>query len=468
MVYLFALLALSVSTFLGFVFLRLLDQENKLMFQESLGLSYGLGLGIVAMIMTCLALGQIKFSIFNILVTFILILALLTGISKIFIKSKNKNPRINLARKKMSKGELFFLSFILLEVFAAFFVSMIKPIESYDAVAHWGVKAKIIYSLGGLPLDIFSRPSLYWVTFTGDYPWLLPFAQSYIYSFIGSFNDFAPKIIGPLFFAACLVVFYNILRRINLKRLPAIIFTFFLASIPHFNNYAATGYADLILGFYYSLGFLYLYLWFAEQKKIYLLLSAVFSALAGYVKCEGILLASINVITFLIFILSKGTENKKVIFKNFIFYIIILAALSAPMFLLKQITCANLSNHTVSFKAFSTIKLENLFRLPSIMYAYQKQFFNLRLWNFTWVLFFAGLFFLILRKVLFKKELKFLIVALGIIFLAYICIYVISPDVRQDLRTLNRLLLHFLPLVIFFIARVFALDDERRRQERFG
>jgi len=465
MVYLFALLAILVSTFLGFVSLRLLDQECQLRLQESLGLSYGLGLGVVAIIMTCLALAQIKFNIFNILVTFILILVLLAGISKIFIKSKNRYPKIVLARKKMSKGELFFVSLILLEVIFAFFVSMIKPIESYDAVAHWGVKAKILYSLGGLPLDIFSQPSLYWVTFTGDYPWLLPFAQSYIYSFINSFNDFAPKIIGPLFFAACLVVFYSILRRINLKRLPAVIFTFALASIPHFNNYAATGYADLILGFYYSLGFLYLYLWFEEQKNIYLLLSAVFSALACYVKCEGILLAGINVITFLIFILSKGAGNKKVIFKDFIFYIIILAALSAPMFLLKQITCANLSNHTVSLKAFSNFKWDNLFRLPLIMYAYQKQFFNLKLWNFTWVLFFAGLFFSILRGILFKKELKFLITALGIIFLSHSCIYVISPNVSQDLKTLNRLLLHFLPLVIFFIARVFTLDDERRRQE---
>ncbi|MCX5701398.1 MAG: hypothetical protein NTW64_00220, partial [Candidatus Omnitrophica bacterium] len=324
MVYLFALSAILVSTFLGFLFLRLLDRENKLWLQESLGLSYGLGLGVITVIMTCLSLAGFNFNIFNILAPFILILVLCGIFSRIFLKSKNRYPKINPTYKKMSKVELFFLGAILFEVFFAFFVSMVKPMESYDVVAHWGAKAKILYFLKGLPLGLFSKPCIEDVVFTGDYPWLWPFSQNYMHNFIGCFNDFAPKIITPFFFASCLVIFYNILRRINLKRLHAIIFTFFLASIPHFNNYASTGYADLILGFYYSVGFLYLYLWFNESDRIYLLMSAIFAALACYVKCEGILLVSINVMTFLSFILFGGVKNKGKIFKDFIFYIFIL------------------------------------------------------------------------------------------------------------------------------------------------
>lgn len=461
MVYLFALSAILVSTFLGFLFLLLLDREKKLGILEELSLSYGLGLGIIAIILTLLSLAGISFNIFNILMPFILIIALGGIFNKIFLKSKKICLKVNPGREKMSKPELFFLSAILFEVFLAFFISLIKPMESYDVMAHWGLKAKAIYFLNGLPLDIFSKLYTDGVVITGDYPWLWPFSQSYVHNFIGSFNDFAPKMLGPFFFASCLVVFYNILRRINLKRLHAIIFTFFLASIPHFNNYASTGYADLILGFYYSVGFLYLYLWFNENNKIYLLMSAIFTALACYVKCEGILLASINVMIFLSFILFGDVKNKGKIFKDFMFYIFMLALLSLPMFLLRQITCADISNHTVSVKAFSDFKLENLLRISSIMYAYQKQFFNIKSWNLAWVLFIVSVFLAFIRGTLFRKELRFLTVAIGLIFIAHTSVYIISPGVEEDLRTLSRLLLHFLPLVIFFIARVFALEKEK-------
>ena len=324
------------------------------------GLSYGLGLGIISIIMTFLSLTGVGFNIFNILAPFVLILVLANVFNKAFLKHKKAYLKPELKAGKMSKLELFFLGAIIFEVFFVFFISLIKPMESYDAVAHWGLKAKAIYFLKGLPHDIFSKLRSEGVIITGDYPWLWPFSQDYIHNFIGKFDDFASKMLGPFFFASCLVIFYNILRRISLKRLHAIIFTFFLASIPHFNNYASTGYADLILGFYYSVGFLYLYLWFNESdRSIYLLMSAIFTALACYVKCEGILLASINVMAFLSFILFGGVKNRGKIFKDFIFYIFILVLLAIPMFLLRQITCADLSNHTVNIRAFSNFKLEN-------------------------------------------------------------------------------------------------------------
>ncbi|MCX5693081.1 MAG: hypothetical protein NTX47_05300, partial [Candidatus Omnitrophica bacterium] len=96
------------------------------------------------------------------------------------------------------------------------------------------------------------------------------------------------------------------------------------------------------------------------------------------------------------------------------------------------------------------------------MYAYQKQFFNIKSWNLTWILFMVSVFLAFIRGTLFRKELRFLTVAIGLIFLAHISIYIMSPGVEEDLRTLSRLLLHFLPLVIFFIARVFALGGGLR------
>lgn len=461
MIYLFALSAILVATFFGFLFLRLLDREKKLGILEGLGLSYGLGLGIIAIIMTSLSLAGVSFNIFNILMPFILIIALGGIFNKIFPKPEKACLKVNLGREKINKLELFFLCAILFEISFAFFVSLIKPMESWDAVAHWGLKAKMLYFLKGLPLNLFSMPCIKDVVSTGDYPWLWPFSQNYIYNFIGCFDDFAPKIITPFFFASCLVIFYSILRRINLKKLHAIIFTFFLASIPHFNKYASNGYADLILGFYYSVGFLYLYLWFNESDRIYLLISAIFTALACYVKCDGIFLAGISAMTFLSFILFGGVKNRGKIFKDFIFYISILALLSLPMFLLKQITFAGLSHHTVNMEMFSAFKLKNFWRIFPTMYAYQEQFFNIKSWNLTWVLFMVSVFLAFIRGTLFRKELKFLTFAIGLIFLAHISLNIISREESACLKALSRMFLHFLPLVVFFIARVFTLEESK-------
>jgi hypothetical protein len=460
MVYLFALSAIAVATSFGFLFLRLLDREKKLGILEGLGL---LGLGIIAIIMTILSLAGISFNIFNILMPFVLIIALGGIFNRIFQNPEKAYLKAKLEDKKINKLELFFLCAILFEIALVFFISLIKPMESWDAVAHWGLKAKIIYFLKGLPLNLFSMPCTEDVVFTGDYPWLWPFLQNYVHNFIGRFDDFATKMIGPFFFVSCLVIFYSILRNIKLTRLHALIFTFFLASIPHFNAYAGNGYADFILGFYYSVGFLYLYLWFGSRDRIHLLVSVIFTAMACYVKCEGLLLAVVTAFTFLSFVLFGESENRSKIFKTFIFYIITLALLSLPMFLLKKVTCANIANHTISINTFSNFKLENFWRIPSIIYAYQKQFFGIKSWNLVWILFIISVFMACRRRVLFNKEVKFLAIAIGFIFLAYTSVYMVSPLVGEDIRTVSRLLLHFLPLVIFFIACIFRHEMEMKK-----
>lgn len=466
MVYLLTLLALSVSSFLGFLLLRLMDGGKKTGVLERLGLSYGMGLGAIAVIMTFLSLAGISFNVFNILAPFILIVASGVVLKKAFQKPGVEKSKNGHGYSKMNRAELFFFGAILFEVCFAFFVSLVKPMESWDAVAHWGAKAKIMYLLKGLPLDIFSKPGIKDATFTGDYPWLWPFVQNYIHNFIGRFNDFAPKMAGPFFFASCLVVFYGVLRNVRSTRLHALIFTFFLASIPHFNAYASNGYADLILSFYYSVGFIYLYLWFRDKDRAHLIISVIFTAMACYVKCEGLLLALVTILTFLSFILFSERGSKARAFRSFIFYIVTLAVLSLPMFLLKHATASNIANQAMSVKLLSDFKVENFHRILPIIYDYQKQFFGIKAWNLVWVLFIISVFLGFKRGVLFGKDVRFLTIALGLVFLAHVSFFMISGDVTIYLRALNRMLLHFLPLVVFFIARVFAPELDIYEQEK--
>ncbi|MDD3296592.1 MAG: glycosyltransferase family 39 protein [Candidatus Omnitrophica bacterium] len=457
MVYLGALAALSVSTLYGFLILRSLDREKDIFFLESLGISYGIGLGLVSLVMTFMALAGLRYSVFSILTA-----ALFLPLILFFITPRTgiKSPCLP---DKFKPLEILFLGFISWEVIYAFFRCLIKPIESYDAVAHWAFKAKAIYLFGGLPLDIFRRPIPADLIFTADYPWLLPFSEAYIYNFLNSFNDFASKIIIPLFFLFCIALFYRLLKRQGLSRLHSLIFTFFLASIPQFNNYATIGYADLVLGFYYSFSFIYLYLWFKNGPRIFLLVSGIFAALAVYTKCEGMPLLLVNFLVFLMFIFFGKSYKKREDVKNFFLYLSIVVALLIPALALKWITSAGLENHTVNALAFSNFQLSNIKRIPMILYSYQKQFFGIKRWNILWIIFF-GTALCRFRKLL-EGDKKYLTIGISLIFAGYTAVFILSPGPQEDLRTVSRLFLHFLPLIVFFVAE-FLIPDRMKTDRK--
>ncbi|MFA7676537.1 MAG: glycosyltransferase family 39 protein [Candidatus Omnitrophota bacterium] len=457
MSYLGTLAALFISTLYGFLVLRSLDKEKDIFFLESLALSYGIGLGLISLAMTLIALAGVKFSVFSILTV-----SLFVPLMMFFTKPKTgiKGPSIPVNFKPF---EFLFLGFISWEVIYAFFRCLIKPVESYDAVAHWAFKAKAIYLFGGLPLDIFRRPAPADLIFTADYPWLLPFSQAYIYNFINNFDDFVSKMIIPLFFLACIILFYRLLKRRGLNRLHSLVFTFFLASIPQFNNYATIGYADLVLGFYYSFSFLYLYLWFRNGSKAFLFISGILTALAVYTKCEGMPLLLVNFTVFLIFVFSGKPFDKRKNTKNFIIYLLLVVALLIPALVLKKITSVGLENHTINTLALSGFQFGNIKRMPMILYSYQKQFFGIKRWNILWILFFGTA---ICRfKKLLESDKKYLTIGISLIFAGYTAVFILSPGPQEDLRTVSRLFLHFLPLIVFFVAE-FLIPDRMKTDRK--
>ena len=405
---------------------------------ERLALSYALGLGAITIEMAILSAFGVKLGIFPIVACSAPLV-----ICAFYFRKGGCERFIDEGR--LSLLEKFFITAILFEILYAFFRAFIMPIESYDAVAIYGIKAKIFYLAGGIPRDFFSRFGDFIPH--AEYPLLIPLSEYSIYTFLSSFNDIASKAIFPLYYVSTLGVFYCILRR-NIGRKISLLFVFLLATIPQFKEYATNGYADLPAAFYYSASFFYLFLWIKEKRNAHLWLSFALSALCVWAKTEGLILFGANIIIAALYFVSSGKDRRK----SCAIYIVGSVLSIAAYLIARKNLGLEISNDFVSSKLdiFQAVK-----RIPEILYQYQIQFFGPKKWNIAWIIFILA--FIMNIKKAFSGELKVITFSILIVFVSYSAVYMLTPlDLSWHLATtVGRLFLHFLPVVLFWLAILF-------------
>lgn len=434
---------------IGWSILSIVFYKRKLLtIPEKLVLSYAVGLGLITIGMAKLSFLKIPFSSFSILIWWLPIVFI-----GIYLDIKSRSIpyyRIEGEKTKLSLLEKFFICGISFEVLYTFFRALIKPLEAYDAIAIYGMKAKIFYLAKAIPPDFFSHMKDY-VPHV-DYPLLLPLAETYFYTFFGSLNDLLVKVMFPLYFIAILVTLYFVIRRYASRKI-SLLFTFLLATIPQLTNYATNGYADMLFAFYYSASIFYIYLWIKEKSGLFLTLSFIMLALGIWTKNEGIALVVVNIAIIAIYLLSEG----KKFFKqglSYVFFILVGIAFYTYIKGLLGLGVINADYMKVgSFGAGKTIMA--IKRIPWILYEYQRQFFGPKKWNIIWIIFI--LMFITGFKSAFSKDTKFLILAILFTFGVYTFVYMVTPfDLRWHLSTsASRLFIHFLPLVVLWCALSF-------------
>ena len=411
---------------------------------EKLALSYIIGLGTLTLQMFLYSLLNIKFSIFSLLLPHIFAW-LLT--SFIFVKTRPTGKRLQ--EVKNQSFDLILIGGILFQTFHAFFKALIKPMDSFDSIGNFAFKSKLFFMERYVPYELFLNKSI--DIQHGDYPLFIPLSETWVYMFLGKWNDLLVKALFPMFFIALLVILYFTLKRIIGKRL-ALVSTFFLATIPHFLNYATIGYADFALAMFYSAGFFYLFLWIRERhENKYLSLACLFSLLALWTKQEGAMLSLINIAILIIFaILARRDITKKEIRSIFYFGFIIVAVCLVWFGYLNTL---GLSHESVSEETFKLSRaLGNLNRIPLILYEYQKHVFGPKKWNISLLLFFAGL--IVYFRKAFKGHFKYITLSILMAFLGYSAVYLITPvEIHYYVRgTGSRVLIHFLPVVVFWLG----------------
>lgn len=447
-------IAILTSVFLGWNILYLIPfKRNKLYFLEKIFISYGLGFGFLSLEMLLFYFFDIRFNLVRITTPW---LALLVVNLAIYFKD-GKNIRIKPIKIKDESNrtlKIFLILGITFEILYALFRALIKPIESYDAIAIYAIKAKIFYLAKSIPADFFSNLALHFPH--PDYPLNIPLSETLVYLFLGNLNDQLVKILFPLYFIGILVMLYYAIRRFASNNY-SLIFTFLLASVPQFNAYATNGYLDLPLAYYYFLSTLFLFRWFKNEDEIqFLLLSAVMVSLSAWTKNEGLMYCAINIILILIFFMLEHKMTRREL-SCLAVYIGMILIIQLPWLWVKW--AAHLANSDIGpidIDSFNLAKL--LHKAGSIVYEFQRQIFGPKKWNILWPL---VLFILISNyKKAFSKEQRYITISLSLTVLGYIFFYMVSQvEIDYFLRkTWSRFLIHFLPIIIYWLANISKED----------
>ena len=178
--FLFGLASLAPVTLAGCLVLSALDRDRLLQPLERLALGYGIGCGILVWAMLVFQALGLSFTVVG-------LLAPLLGVSALaFLFARRRRPaeavpesRFAVAPVPLQRIEWFFIAAIVLETVGAFFHAWLLPMEAYDAVSNWGLKAKAIFLAGRIPETFLRNPN--YEVFHPDYPLLVPLLESYVY-----------------------------------------------------------------------------------------------------------------------------------------------------------------------------------------------------------------------------------------------------------------------------------------------
>lgn len=448
--------ALVTVVFIGFNILYLvMGRFDKLYFTETVFISYALGLGFISLEMLIFYLVGLKFSIPTLLIP----------PAVIFAVNAYRRPklasRLIFAKAPRELGEKhkflnIFLAFgITLEVIYAFFRALIKPIEAFDAVAIYAIKSKIFFLARAIPQNYF--PALAHSFPHPDYPLNIPLAETFMYLAMRNLNDQLVKIIFPLFFAGVLCLLYFAIRRFA-SRTYALLFTFLLASVPQFNAYAANAYQEVSLAFYYFASALFLFAWLEDKNDLRsLAASAIMVSLAGWTKNEGLMYCVINTSLVLVFsVMTRKGASRKTIYAP-ILYIAVIGTILAPWIWIKH--KFGIVNDEINLLNLNpAYLLKQIHKLGPVFYELQKQLFGPKKWNILWP---AAIFVAIFNyRKMFSGIQRYISISLVLAFCGYLLFYMISyvDVVFFASKTWSRFLLHFLPLLVLWLAYMLKED----------
>jgi hypothetical protein len=454
-------IALPVAT--GYALLSVILKEKSDMFPiERTAYAFGLGSGLLTLEMFIFPRFGVRFSVINIALPNLLLIAVLGGLA---LKRKNTiadipglvgsiraiPSKIFKEGSKYEKGiKIFLLAWIALKLSYVFFEALIKPVVAWDAFTHWSFSPKIFFLERTIP-DNFKNMAHANAHINNQ---LAPLFQTWIFTCIGDWNEIIGKIIFPLFFTALLIAFYYALRR-NLSVSKSLLFSFFLISMPFLVFHATIEYADLLVAFYLFSGTFMVFEFFEKHKRRYLAAAALLLTFSAFTKNEGLFYSLSTVIALAVFLASDTRVAEKFNRRT----LLIAAAAGSALFFGYILREVFFVGHEAGF--WHGIFLD---RLPVIISVALTKMFLSGNWNILWILFTLSIFFFIIKKEKRTDIYILLTVALNVFFLAGYYLTAIGEvfDWVRNGTILSRNMLLFTPLVLFFAARQIDFRLEMR------
>lgn len=171
-----------------------------------------------------------------------------------------------------------------------------RPLFPWDAAMHWATKARVWFSLGEMVPFVDDDT---WLTLGGqgvftdnhpDYPPTIPLMQTWMALLIGHWNDALINLPWAGLGLALGLSFFAQARRAGAEPLVAMLFSYFLVSLPLLNTHIAlAGYADLFLGATLLYALMALHNGIQNGERVQRVLAIGFALAAPLIKQEGLI-----------------------------------------------------------------------------------------------------------------------------------------------------------------------------------
>jgi len=326
---------LFLSYITGFAVISAISHRFSLL--EKLGASFIVGIGIQTILMAILDLFSIPLTI-----TSIFCFSLIIMLIALFFCYKTKNELIDQFKtfsiKSINYKQYTILWFIVL--IAIGYIAFLNwekciyfPTFDRDSIVGFDFMGRVIAHEHKMGLSSYYLQ--YGSALKGaSYVRYTPFVHlSYAYVYL--LGAESSKLINGLFFLSFIVVFYAALRN-KLTPTLAILATLFTILVPEFIAFSSMSGTNVLHATYASLAIIYAWLFFNTNKKRYLGLSILLSALNIWTRQEGIVFIAAIALILLI----KAIREKQ--YKNFIYYSVL--AISPFIFWLIYLKVLNLGS----------------------------------------------------------------------------------------------------------------------------
>jgi hypothetical protein len=325
--------------------------------------------------------------------------------------------------------------------------TLLEPLVDWDVLAIWAYKATILVHEPVVSSAYFSDVSKAYSHL--DYPLLWPLNMSWVWSFTGSEDLSAVKLLGVALLVSFLASCFGLLR-MRLDRSTSLLFTVLLVSVPMLQNASIRMAADVPLSFFFFASAVTLSAWLESGDGDMLKLAAICATGLLMTKNEGMALFGILVVT---------AGGVLVLERNFAqlpraggWLVALPLGLSSPWLLFR--TTIPKVHENMGALMSPSIALDNIDRLPTIAAALPRYLGSTDDWRFLWPL---VLVIVILGwRACRRASILFLLVAAQLALLLYVYVYLVTPWDPAALIEISfsRLALHVAPVEVVLIALI--------------
>ncbi len=436
----------------GASIIRAIDRGNRLSLRGAplAGLSFMTGLGAVSFQMFLYSLASVPLNPVFIMLPWIPFIAF------VFFRF-----RAGARPEKMRRDFVGFalIAIVIIQSAYAFIYALSVPLFGWDAWFIWFLKARAFFLDQGISGEFLANPGY---RHHGDYPLLMPLAISFVYGAAGSASEMIGKVIYPLQLLSLVSVIHYAVSRISERR-TGLLFAALATLVPVIMIHAGgvpvklgylyagdfAGYADLALSIYFLGSAAFLYLYAKEGGRAHLAIASLFLAFSAWTKNEGLTFAAFGVMLTLLYI---AIYRREAFIKDALVLVLPIAAVVIPWSLYKA--SLGLGSEYVENLGLATVSA-NIWKLPTILKTLGRMAFtDIALYNFAWWAYALSTF----ANWRLSKALIMAHLLLFMQLFTYMFIYIISPaPIDWHLATsVDRLLLHLLPLGLFITAVNFA------------